>query len=59
MSPERSAEIVIKQNAKGQTKIENIYDQEKSIIPAIASNCFGDYELFYAKENPQVGIDIL
>ena len=59
MSPERSAEIVIKQNAKGQTKIESIYDQEKSIIPAIASDCFGDYELFYAKENPQVGIDIL
>uniref|UniRef100_UPI00404B2401 tetratricopeptide repeat protein n=1 Tax=Flavobacterium sp. TaxID=239 RepID=UPI00404B2401 len=59
MTPERIAEIVIKQNSNGQTILENIYDLEKSIIPAIASDCFGDYELFYAKENPQIGIDIL
>jgi len=59
MTPERIAEIVIKQNSDGQTEVESIYDQEKSIIPAIASDCFGDYELFYVKENPQVGIDIL
>jgi len=59
MTPERIAEIVIKQNSSGQTKFESIYDQEKTIIPAIASDCFGDYELFYSKENPQTGIDIL
>lgn len=59
MTPERIAEIVIKQYSNGKTKVESIYDQEKSIIPAIASECFGDYELFYAKENPQIGIDIL
>ena len=59
MTPERIAEVVIKQNSNGQTEIESIYDQEKSIIPAIASDCFGDYELFYSKENPQLGIDIL
>lgn len=59
MTPERIAEVVIKQNSTGQTEIESIYDQKKSIIPAIASDCFGDYELFYAKENPQIGIDIL
>ena len=59
MTPERIAEVVIKQNSYGQTEIESIYDQEKSIIPAIASDCFGDYELFYSKENPQLGIDIL
>ena len=58
MTPERIAEVVIKQNSNGQTEIESIYDQEKSIIPAIASDCFGDYELFYSKENPQLGIDI-
>ena len=56
MTPERIAEIVIKQNSDGQTEVESIYDQEKSIIPAIASDCFGDYELFYAKENPQIVI---
>jgi hypothetical protein len=32
---------------------------KNSIIPAIASDCFGNYELYFAKENPQVGIDIL
>lgn len=59
MTPERIAEIVIKQNSNGQTTVENIYEQERSIIPSVASECFGDYELFYAKENPQIGIDIL
>lgn len=59
MTPERIAEIVIKQGSNGQTKVESIYDQEKSIIPSVASECFGDYELFYSKENPQIGIDIL
>ena len=59
MTPERIAEIVIKQDSNGQTKVEGIYDQEKTIIPSIASECFGDYELFYSKENPQIGIDIL
>ena len=59
MTPERIAEIVIKQGSNGQTKVESIYEQVKSIIPSIASECFGDYELYYSKENPQVGIDIL
>ena len=42
---------------------ELLYDysrkHQNSIIPAIASDCFGIYELYYAKENPQIGIDIL
>jgi tetratricopeptide (TPR) repeat protein len=42
---------------------ELFYDYSRkyhsSIIPAIASDCFGNYELYYAKENPQVGIAIL
>ena len=59
MTPERIAEIVIKQGSNGQTKVESIYDQVKSIIPSIASECFGDYELYYSKENSQIGIDIL
>jgi tetratricopeptide (TPR) repeat protein len=59
VTPERIAETVIKRNEKGQTMIESIYDQERTTIPAIASDCFGVYELFYAKENPQIGIDIL
>jgi tetratricopeptide (TPR) repeat protein len=42
---------------------ELFYDYSKknknSIIPAIASDCFGIYELYYSKENPDAGIDIL
>ena len=53
------AEVVIKQGSNGQTKVESIYEQVKSIIPSIASECFGDYELYYSKENSQIGIDIL
>ena len=59
MTPERIAETVVKREPSGQVVAESIYDQEESIIPAVASDCFGEYELYYAKENPQIGIDIL
>jgi|SRR5690554_1004845 len=59
MTPERIAETVVKREPSGQIVAESIYDQEQTIIPAVASDCFGDYELFYAKENPQIGIDVL
>ncbi len=59
MTPERIAETVIKLNKDGNVVAESIYEQENSVIPAVASDCFGDYTLFYPKENPQVGIDIL
>lgn len=59
MTPERIAETVIKLNAQGQTIAESIYDQQNTVIPAVASDCYGDYTLYYSKEDPQVGIDIL
>jgi tetratricopeptide (TPR) repeat protein len=59
MTPERIAETVVKRKPSGQIVAESIYDQDQTIIPAVASDCFGDYELFYAKENPQIGIDVL
>jgi len=59
MTPERIAETVVKRKPSGQIVAESIYDQEQTIIPAVASDCFGVYELFYAKENPQIGIDVL
>ncbi len=59
MTPERIAESVIRQTGNGQSRSESIYDQKRTIIPAVASNCFGDYTLYYSKENPQTGIDIL
>lgn len=59
ITPERSAENVIKLNPKGKVIVESIYDQENTVIPAVASDCMGIYELYYSKENPQIGIDIL
>lgn len=59
MTPERIAETVLKKEPSGHIVAESIYDQKQTIIPAAASDCFGDYELFYAKENPQIGIDVL
>jgi tetratricopeptide (TPR) repeat protein len=58
-TPERIADFVVKLDSNGQTVIENFYEQVNSVIPTIASDCFGDYELYYSKENPQIGIDIL
>lgn len=58
-TPERIADFVLKLNSDGQTIIENIYEQENTVIATIASECTGDYELYYSKENPQLGIDIL
>lgn len=55
---ERISELVVKIE-DGEVVCEEIYDQENSVIPAVASECFGFYELYYSHENPQVGIDIL
>jgi tetratricopeptide (TPR) repeat protein len=59
MTPERIAETVVKRESNDHIVSESIYDQVQTIIPAVASDCFDDYELFYAKENPQIGIDVL
>jgi tetratricopeptide (TPR) repeat protein len=59
ITPERIAETVVKRKPSGQIIAESIYNQDHTIIPAVASDCFGDYELFYAKENPQTGISVL
>lgn len=59
MTPERIADMVVKITPQMNVIIEGIEEQTNSVIPAVASDCFGDYELYYAKENPQVGIDIL
>lgn len=56
--PERISEIVIKLN-KGKAVAEDTYDQEATVIPSVACDGFGNYELYYAKESPQVGINVL
>ena len=58
-APERNSDIVIKKGLIGNAKISEYYNYEGIIIPAVASNCFGVYDLYYSKENPQIGIDIL
>ena len=58
-TPERVADLVIKLEANNRLIIESFSEQENSVVPMVASDCFGDYNLFYAKGNPQVGIDIL
>lgn len=57
--PERIAEIVILKDSENNISIENLYELESSVIPQVASECYGNYELYYSKENPQIGIDIL
>jgi tetratricopeptide (TPR) repeat protein len=59
MTPERIATIVVKEDSKGQAYVEGIYQQENSVIPAVACDFSGYYGIYYAKENPQIGIDVL
>ena len=59
ITPERIAETAIMKINDKQIKAEYIHNIKCSIIPAIASDCFGNYELFYSKENPMIGIEIL
>lgn len=59
MTPERVTEFVVKENTNGQAYVGNIYHQDNSIIPAIACDFSGFYDIYYAKENPQAGIDVL
>lgn len=56
--PERISEFIFRM-INGELVIDNIYEKNLQAIPAIASEQFGDYELYYSKENPQLGIDIL
>jgi tetratricopeptide (TPR) repeat protein len=56
---ERISDFVFRQDENGQTVVESYNDYENIAIPCVASECFGVYDLYYSKENPEVGIDIL
>jgi len=58
-TPERIAETIVKKNIWGICKVENIIESKMQVIPAIASECFGDYNLYYSVDSPNVGIEIL
>lgn len=56
--PERISEFVFR-NKNDNFIIENIIDNNLKTIPAVASEQYGDPELYYLKENPKLGIEIL
>jgi hypothetical protein len=56
--PERIAERVIKHSADGPIVL-SVHDQESTIVPAVASQCYGDYSLYFTNEQPEIGINIL
>lgn len=57
-TPERIADYVIYNFNNPQ--FDNIYELKgKDVIPTVASDCFGLYELYYSKNNPDIGIEIL
>jgi tetratricopeptide (TPR) repeat protein len=58
-TPERIVDFVVKQLGGSTVVVENYYEQTNSVIAAVAAECYGNYELYFAKENPQVGIDVL
>ena len=49
ITPERIAETVVKREPSGQIVAESIYDQEQTIIPAVASDCFGPVCMPYSE----------
>lgn len=56
--PERVSEFVFR-NKENIFTIENAIENNLKAIPAVASEQYGDAELYYLKENPKLGIEIL
>jgi hypothetical protein len=55
---DRLPEFVIKKT-DNKIFVTPIYDEQNSVIPAIASEQCGNPELYFAKENPAIGIEVL
>jgi tetratricopeptide (TPR) repeat protein len=56
--PERISEFVFR-NRNNIFTVENAIESNLKAIPAVASERFGDYELYYCPENPETGINVL
>lgn len=56
-TPERIIDFVVKKNFFGKMKIVDL--GMKTVIPAVASKCFWNYEIYYSKEYPDIWINIL
>jgi tetratricopeptide (TPR) repeat protein len=57
--PERIVDYVIYQTNQGLKYYQTYELADIDVIPAIASEAFGVYELYYSKNNPDIGIEIL
>ncbi|SKB57868.1 hypothetical protein SAMN05660477_00007 [Soonwooa buanensis] len=58
ITPERISENVVLSNDK-KVSFNLIHDLNAEIIPIVGSECLGLYELYYSKQNPIFGINIL
>ena len=56
--PERTSEFALRLQTS-ELKIQSIYDENLRTIPAMASELYGDPSLYFIKENPKIGIEIL
>jgi len=57
--PERISDFIIYQTDNGLEFTESYKLNDKEVIPVIASECYGVYELYYSKNYPEIGIEIL
>lgn len=60
VTPEMVPEMVVLKNEEtGEINLEDFNEINYEVIPAVASDCYGNYELYYSKINPQIGINVL
>jgi len=57
--PERIVDFVIYPTDKGLEYRQTYEMTDIDVIPIIASEAYGIYELYYSKNNPDIGIEIL
>lgn len=57
--PERVVEHVILEYQGKISLVDVPYDYEELMIPTVSSEIAGNHELYYAEENPKVGLEIL
>ncbi|MFD2588002.1 tetratricopeptide repeat protein [Croceitalea marina] len=59
-TPERIADFTIYDfNSPKYSSISEQTGIGKNVIPAVASDAFGSYEFYYARNNPDIGIEVL
>ena len=58
-TPERIADYVLFQNPDRSLLLKEYYLYSGIVVPAMASECYGDYHLYYSKELVDVGVEIL